>query len=292
MILLTHGAAPDWAIGVRTADGVLDVAAAARDAGWTREPTAASVLAAGLDGLADLAGLVDRSRGRPDLHLDEATLRLGPAVSSPPKILGIGLNYRRHAEESGQPIPAFPVVFSKFSNALAAHGQPIALPAGASEYDYEVELAVVIGRRARDVTEAAALDVVLGYATANDFSARDLQRRTSQWLLGKTFDGALPIGPYLVTCDEVPDPQALGLRTWVNGELRQDSSTSDMVFGVRHLVSYLSQYMTLERGDVILTGTPSGVIAGMAEPIWLRAGDEVSVEVAGLGRLDNWLVAP
>ena len=145
----------------------------------------------------------------------------------------------------------------------------------------------MIGKQARLVTEAEALDYVLGYCTANDVSARDLQRRTPQWLLGKTLDKFMPIGPYLVTADEVDDPQGLDLKCWVNGKLRQNSNTVDMIFGVAHLISYISQYFTLEPGDVILTGTPAGVIGGMKNPVWLKAGDKVVVEVEGLGKLSN-----
>jgi 2-keto-4-pentenoate hydratase/2-oxohepta-3-ene-1,7-dioic acid hydratase in catechol pathway len=156
----------------------------------------------------------------------------------------------------------------------------------ARQYDYEVELGVVIGRRAAYVERDQALEYVLGYCTANDLSARDLQMRTSQWLLGKTLDGFCPVGPYIVTRDDVPDPQQLELKTWVNGELRQNSSTADMIFSVAEIVSYASQYMTLEPGDLIITGTPEGVILGMPEPrTWLKSGDEVTVEVQGLGRL-------
>ena len=157
--------------------------------------------------------------------------------------------------------------------------------------DYEVELAVVIGKEAKYVSEADALDYVLGYCNANDVSARELQMRTSQWLLGKTSDSFCPLGPYLVTADEVGDPQKLATRSWLNGELRQNSNTADMVFTVAQVVSYISQYMTLKPGDVILTGTPEGVILGMKEKVWMKAGDKVAVEVEKLGRLTNTLVA-
>ena len=164
------------------------------------------------------------------------------------------------------------------------------MPAAASEYDYEVELTAVIGKRTRDVSETEALDHVVGYCCSNDVSARDLQMRTGQWLLGKTLDKFLPIGPWLVTADEVPDPQALGLRCWLNDDLRQDSNTADMIFSVAEIVSYASRYMTLEAGDVISTGTPEGVILGRQPRVWMKAGDVVAVEVDGLGRLTNRLV--
>jgi 2-keto-4-pentenoate hydratase/2-oxohepta-3-ene-1,7-dioic acid hydratase in catechol pathway len=203
------------------------------------------------------------------------------------------LNYRRHAQETGAPIPDTPILFSKFNNALAGTCEPVPLPRVATQYDYEVELGVVIGRRAASVKVEDALDYVLGYCTANDLSARDLQMRTSQWLLGKTLDRFCPVGPYLVTRDEVPEPQALNLRTWVNGELRQNSNTGDMIFSVAEIVSYTSQYMTLDAGDLIITGTPEGVILGMPEPRpWLKPGDEVTVEVEGLGKLVTPLVQP
>jgi 2-keto-4-pentenoate hydratase/2-oxohepta-3-ene-1,7-dioic acid hydratase in catechol pathway len=177
-------------------------------------------------------------------------------------------------------------LFSKFNNTLAAARQPVKLPEVATQYDYEVELGVVIGKRAAMVTEETALDYVLGYCTANDLSARDLQMRTSQWLLGKSLDGFCPVGPYLVTRDEVADPQKLELHTWVNGQERQNSNTADMIFSVAEVISYTSRYMTLDPGDLIITGTPEGVILGMPQPrTWLKAGDEVAVEVQGLGRL-------
>ncbi len=160
-----------------------------------------------------------------------------------------------------------------------------------TEYDYEVELGVVIGTPARNVSEEDALDYVLGYVTSNDISVRDLQTRTSQWLLGKTLDNFLPVGPYLVTADEVGDPQHLGIKTWVNGEIRQDSSTGDMIFTVAQIISYISRYFTLEPGDLIVTGTPEGVAMGREDKPWLKPGDEVVVEVEKLGVLKNVMIA-
>lgn len=223
-------------------------------------------------------------------ELDPATLTHGPSLLVRGKLICIGLNYHRHAVETGAAIPGTPVVFSKFDNAVAAHRQRIGLPESAHDYDYEVELGVVIGRRCRDVRESEALDHVFGYCTTNDLSARDLQMRTSQWLLGKSLDGFLPVGPELVTSDEVGDPQRLGLRTWANGELRQSSTTADMIFSVAEIIAYLSRHMTLEAGDFIATGTPEGVVLGMADKRWLQPGDRVEVEVQGLGRLTNDLV--
>ena len=187
-------------------------------------------------------------------------------------------------------VPETPVLFSKFNNALAGTREPIPLPGNALQYDYEVELGVVIGQEARYVSVEHALKYVFGYFTVNDLSVRDLQFRTSQWLLGKTLDKFFPTAPYLVTADEVSDPQNLGLYCWVNGELRQNSNTSDMIFSGAESISYISQYMTLKPGDVISTGTPEGVVMGMQEKIWLRPGDEVTVEVEGLGKCTNRMV--
>jgi 2-keto-4-pentenoate hydratase/2-oxohepta-3-ene-1,7-dioic acid hydratase in catechol pathway len=189
-------------------------------------------------------------------------------------------------------IPPVPVMFSKFQNAIAAPGELLPLPAHAEKFDYEAELAVVIGRRARCVPEDRALEYVLGYCNANDVSERALQGKTSQWLLGKSLDKFLPVGPYLLTADEAGDPQNWPVRCWLNGELRQNSNTSDMIFPVAHVISFISQYMTLEPGDLISTGTPEGVILGMPQPrTWMRPGDTMTVEVGPLGKLTNRLVS-
>lgn len=291
MILLTFATPDGWALGIKTPQGVVDVAAARRALDLPDVPaTPAAVVTAGSAALPHLRELAGRAVSRPALLRREDDLQLGPCVPTPGKIICVGLNYRRHAAESGMAEPETPVLFSKFHNTIAGPGEAIPLPPGAVQYDYEVELAVAIGRRAKHVAAADALATVLGYCTANDLSARDLQNRTSQWLLGKTSDKFMPLGPYLVTADDVPDPQALALRCWVNGEQRQDSNTADMIFPVAEIIAYISRYLTLEPGDLILTGTPEGVILGMKEKVWLKAGDEVTVEVAGLGRLTNPLV--
>jgi len=288
MRIVTFRTAPGAPLrsGVRTAAGIVDllaVHAAGTAADWA--PTPAEVEARGLAGMTALGTLVARAGSVPGAVLDPATVALGPCVSRPEKIVAIGLNYRKHAAESGMAVPEFPIAFNKFNNALSAHGETVMIPPETAKADYEVELAIIIGKRASRVSLADALDHVWGYATANDLSARDLQFRTAQWMLGKTLDGFLPLGPDLVTRDEVPDPQALGLRTWLNGELRQDSNTNDMIFSVAEIVSYCSHYFTLQPGDVFVTGTPAGVIAGMKDPVWLKGGDVVEVEVEGLGRL-------
>lgn len=288
MIVMTYRTETGLALGIKTADGVVDATAAAQVVGMSEariDPI--TFFRAGLDAMDRLQDLATRAHKLPELAVPEHQLPAAPCVPAPGKIICIGLNYRGHAAETNAEIPAQPVLFSKFNNSLAGSGQPVVLPGPMTRYDYEAELVVVMGRRAKAVTEAAALDHVLGYCNGNDLSCRDLQFLSGQWLIGKTLDGFMPLGPYLVTADDVPDPQRLSVRSWVNGEPRQNSSTADMVFSVAELVSYISRYMTLEPGDIISTGTPEGVVLGMkdgARP-WLRPGDEVVVEVEGLGRL-------
>lgn len=288
MKLLTYWQDDALRLGVVTDAGVVDVAAAANG---TQVPTTIDeVLQGGSDALAALSAVAS-SAGAANV-VPEDSLTLGPCVPNPGKIICVGLNYRRHAEETNAAIPTSPVLFSKFNNTLAADGEEIPLPTEvATQYDWEVELGVVIGKTTRDVSEADALSYVAGYFTADDLSVRDLQNRTSQWLLGKTMDKFFPIGPYLVTADEVPDPQALNLKCWVNGEVRQDSNTADMIFSVAEVIAYTSQFFTLEAGDVITTGTPEGVAMGRADKPWLKPGDVVDVEIEGLGRLSNKMVA-
>lgn len=224
------------------------------------------------------------------LRLDQVTMR--PPVLRPPKVLCVGLNYRQHAIETGMAIPTVPVIFNKFPSALAADDEPIAIPPATQQMDYEAELVIVMGHSADHVTAEESLQYVAGYTVGNDVSARDLQMRTSQWLLGKSSKGFAPLGPYLVTTDEVPEPHNLSIRLWRNGTLCQDSNTADMIFRVPEIVAYLSTIWTLEPGDIIYTGTPQGVILGKpdAEREWLRAGDVVRVEIEGLGELTNRFV--
>lgn len=294
MILLTFRTKDGPRLGVKTDKGIVDVKAAVQSAGGDTSgvPTTPEALyRGGITAAQALSAFVKRIGGTANASwlLKEADLQLAPCVPDTGKVICIGLNYRRHAAETGAAIPQTPVVFSKFATSIAAPGENIPLPKSAEQYDYEAELAVVIGRRARDIAEADALNYVLGYCNANDLSARDLQNRTSQWLLGKGLDKFLPVGPYVVTTDEIPDPQTLGVRCWLNGELRQNSNTGDMIFSVAQLVSYLSKYLALEPGDIISTGTPEGVILGMKEKKWLKAGDKVTIEVDKLGQLTNTL---
>jgi 2-keto-4-pentenoate hydratase/2-oxohepta-3-ene-1,7-dioic acid hydratase in catechol pathway len=280
--------------GIKTDAGVLNVKKAVLDLGIKVPYTPQDFIAKGMEALPALQELIDRVQAEePEKNWlkSETKLGYGPCVPNPEKIICVGLNYRRHAMETGAQIPEVPVLFSKFNNALLGSGDVIRVPGGATKIDYEVELAVVIGKTAKYVSVEHALNYVLGYCNANDVSARDLQLRTSQWLLGKTLDGFCPLGPYLVTADEVPDPQNLTTRSWLNGELRQNSNTADMIFSVAQVISYASQYMTLKPGDVLLTGTPEGVILGMEQRIWMQPGDEIVIEVGNLGKLTNTIVS-
>jgi 2-keto-4-pentenoate hydratase/2-oxohepta-3-ene-1,7-dioic acid hydratase in catechol pathway len=223
--------------------------------------------------------------------VDDAALRC--PVVRPSKVLAIGLNYADHIRETKSAAPERPMVFAKYPNSLNdPFGDVVMDPALTEEGDYEVELAVIIGRRARKVTPATALDHVYGYTVANDVSARDWQRRDSQISRSKSFDTFCPMGPWITTADEVPNPQALGLRSWVNGEQRQNSSTKEMVHGVTELIEFIARGMTLEPGDVILTGTPHGVGFAMDPPKYLVPGDVVRCEVDGLGTISNRVVDP
>lgn len=229
----------------------------------------------------------------PGAVLDESSLEWGPCVTRPNKIICVGLNYRKHAEETNAPIPVYPILFNKFNNTLTGHLKPIAVPEATQKLDYEAELVVVIGKKAKNVAKENALEHVFGYACVNDLSARDLQLRTHQWLLGKTCDDFSPLGPYLVTADEVGNPNALAIRAIVNGEVRQNSNTSDMIFYVDEIVSYISRHMTLVPGDIILTGTPEGVVLGLPpeRQVYLRPGDEVTIEIEKLGSLTNRFIS-
>lgn len=220
-------------------------------------------------------------------RLTLAELRLRAPVPRPGKIICVGLNYADHAAETGLAVPGDPPLFCKFANSVADPGATVRVPRVVTDLDYEAELGVVIGRTARCVSSADALDYVAGYVCANDVSARDLQFRTSQWTAGKAIDQFLPMGPVLVTPDELGDPQKLPIKCWVNDELRQDGSTADMIFGVAELIEYITRTTTLEPGDLLVTGTPSGVGMGMSPPGYLADGDEVSVEIGALGRLTN-----
>jgi len=214
-----------------------------------------------------------------------------PPVPRPQKILAIGANYRAHCEESGVPVPQKPIVFVKVPSALIAHGEAIVYPRITQELDYEGELAVVIGRRARNVPAEEAMDYVAGYTILNDVTARDLQRTEGQWSRAKGCDTFAPCGPWLVTADEIEDPHALTIETRVNGELRQHSSTGDMIFPIPALIAHISAAMTLLPGDIITTGTPAGVGVYRQPKGLLQPGDEVAIRIEGIGELRNDVVA-
>jgi acylpyruvate hydrolase len=223
----------------------------------------------------------------PEQGYELAAVQLKAPIPRPGKIICIGQNYLAHAQESNASAPPFPIIFAKFANSVIGPGETIVIPRAVQKPDYEGELAVVIGRRGRMIPEASALDYVAGYMPLNDVSARDWQMRTSQWVIGKTPDTFCPMGPALVTADEIPDVQNLLLRTVVCGEVLQESHTSLMIFSVAHLVADMSQVMTLEPGDVIATGTPAGIGAARTPPRWLRAGDIVRIEIEKVGVLEN-----
>jgi 2-keto-4-pentenoate hydratase/2-oxohepta-3-ene-1,7-dioic acid hydratase in catechol pathway len=269
-------------LGVRTPGGVLDVASVARERRVNLPATVDDLIHGRGDGAA-----FDRLVAAPPAKyiIAESTVKFGPCVTAPEKILCLGLNYRAHAAEGGQPPPKTPILFNKFNSALNAHGGTIRISdIPARQWDYEAEMVVVIGKTARNVAEAEALNYVFGYSTGQDFSARDLQMLTSQWMLGKTGDGWGPVGPWLVSSDQV-DPDNLAIKCFVNGEQRQSSNTAMMIFSTRFMVSYISRYMTLKPGDIIFTGTPEGVILGYPpeKQVWLKPGDKIVTSIERLG---------
>jgi 2-keto-4-pentenoate hydratase/2-oxohepta-3-ene-1,7-dioic acid hydratase in catechol pathway len=210
-------------------------------------------------------------------------------IETPQKIVCIGLNYRDHAEEQGVDLPERPLLFAKWPNTLTANGDEIRLPSISKQVDYEAELGVVIGKRASGVSAGDALDFVRGYVVANDVSGRDLQFSDGQWVRGKSLDTFLPVSD-LIPASDVPDPQSLPIRAILNGETMQDSNTSNMVFGVAEIVAFVSQAITLEPGDLIITGTPAGVGAFRKPQVWLKPGDEITIEIDGLGSITNPVV--
>jgi 2-keto-4-pentenoate hydratase/2-oxohepta-3-ene-1,7-dioic acid hydratase in catechol pathway len=215
----------------------------------------------------------------------DACVRLGPCIARPSKIVCVGLNYTDHAKESGMPIPAEPILFFKSTSSIVGPNDDVVIPRGSRKTDWEVELAIIIGKKAQYVSEADAMQHVAGYTLHNDYSEREWQlERGGQWVKGKSCDTFAPLGPFLATADEIPDPHSLSLWLKVNGVTRQNSNTAQMIFGVPKLVSYISQFMTLLPGDVISTGTPPGVGLGLKpEPVFLKPGDVVELGIAGLG---------
>lgn len=270
------------ALGIWTDRGIVDPAVEAARRGLTAPATMLEAIRGGEAAISLLESLSDGST------VEEAVL--APVVTGMDKLLCIGLNYRQHALECGSPLPPAPTLFNKFRSALAAHGQAIFLPRDYREYDYEGELVAVIGKPARNVAAEDALSYVFGYTCGDDLSTRDLQfARSNQWLLSKTFDGFAPVGPCVALG---LDPRDLTLTTTVNGEVRQNSSTADLIFDVAHIIADLSRHFTLLPGDLIFTGTPSGVMQGYPadRKRWLRPGDRVEVTIEGIGTLSNTFI--
>jgi 2-keto-4-pentenoate hydratase/2-oxohepta-3-ene-1,7-dioic acid hydratase in catechol pathway len=271
-----------WRAAIRQDSQIADLA----DLGFSG--TARDLLATNENGRKDLVNLSDEKR---DVWREIPNdIIFGPPIPDPDKILCIGLNYREHARESGLEVPPVPVVFAKFRNSLIGPGAAIELPAISQQVDYEGELAVVIGKRCKNVNPDEALSAVAGYSAFNDVSARDLQLQVSQWTVGKAIDTFAPMGPGLVSAHLVPDPQQLELITRLNGQVVQQSSTADMIFSVAEIISYLSRSMTLEPGDIIATGTPSGVGFKREPALFLKPGDVVEVEISSIGLLSNPVV--
>ncbi|WP_339315839.1 fumarylacetoacetate hydrolase family protein [Paenibacillus sp. FSL R10-2734] len=300
MKLLTFVNNGDYQLGVVTEKGILDVVSALKvlptQNGGSVPTTVHQVIEGGEAGVARLDQFTVQALAMAgedcSYLLDEAKLTLGPCVTHPNKIICVGLNYRKHAEETKAAIPEYPILFNKFNNTLTGHGDDIPLPKVTKKVDYEAELVIVIGKTAKYVTKENALSHVFGYCNVNDLSARDLQLRTQQWLLGKSCDKFSPLGPYLVSANEIGNPNDLDIKCTVNGEIRQHSNTSDMIFRCDEIVSYISQHMTLVPGDIILTGTPEGVVLGypVDQQVYLKDGDIVTIEIEKLGKLTNRLV--
>lgn len=285
-------------LGVWEEDRVIDLEEAARlfcqgqEFSWK---TMEALLAAGPEALAFVSqvtaaakkdkGFLDSSKGPAFLQREE--IKILPPLTQPGKIVCVGLNYYDHCAEQGAKIPREPLLFAKFNTALTGPGDPIVRPLLTKELDYEAELTVVIGKKGKNISPAEALGFVAGYTIMNDVTARDLQFRDRQWVRSKTFDTFAPLGPFLVTAEEIPNPQSLAVRTWVNGELRQNSSTAQMIFSVAELIAFISQVVTLLPGDLIATGTPAGVGAFRKPPGFLAPGDIVRIEIQSLGALQN-----
>jgi len=273
-------------LGIRTEQGIVDVAHTAAVHLKSMPTDMTGVIRHGEEALEKLAWLESKAAD----FIPEEGIVFAPCVTAPEKIICVGLNNIKHIEESNIETPRFPILFSKFNNALAGNKETVKLPKSAEQYDYEAELVIVIGKEVSCVAEDEALSYVFGYTAGNDLSARDLQFRTGQWLLGKTCDGFAPVGPYLVTADEV-DPNDLDIKCEVNGKLRQSGNTSDLLFDCAAIISYASEYMTLKPGDIIFTGTPGGVIMGDPEGsrVWLKPGDIVTVFIEKIGSLTTVL---
>jgi 2-keto-4-pentenoate hydratase/2-oxohepta-3-ene-1,7-dioic acid hydratase in catechol pathway len=276
-------------LGVVTPKGVIDVRAVAKKMKIVSPLTLDQLLQEGnAGGFNQVLAGADKSGVA---YLSESSITFGRLFKNPGKIVCVGLNYRAHADEIGMAHPRVPPLFNKYNNSLAAHNCLLQIPPLEVSYklDYETELLIVIGKKMRNVPESDTLNYVAGYCTSNDFSSRDLQLElpSGQWMIGKTLDQYAPIGPYFVTSDIVGDPNKLQVQTWVNGEMRQNSNTSDFIHNTQKMLSYISTYWALEPGDIVFTGTPQGVIAGMPKDkqVWLKKGDQIVSSVEKLGQL-------
>lgn len=276
-------------LGVKTPNGILDVAAAGKALQIDAPGTLGELLSSG--NASALEKLIDAAKDRREFFKEEGKIKFGRLLTDPGKIVCVGLNYKAHVEEAGANLPKVPVLFNKYNNTLAAHNCTIKLPARdvSHKFDYETELVIVIGKTARNVSEADALSYVAGYAVGHDFSARDLQLETGgQWMVGKSLDAFGPIGPYFVSADQI-DPNNLSIETFVNDETqpRQSSHTSKFIFSPQTVIAYTSRLFALEPGDIIFTGTPSGVIVGYPKDkqVWLKAGDKITSRIEKLGTL-------
>jgi len=301
LTLLTMRRNGEYRLGAKTSKGILDVKEAAGLLKLYSPATLDDMLqreeGASVQAVVEAAM---KSNDAQKLLLQEEKIDYGPLVTRPEKIVCVGLNYRKHAQEIKMPIPKQPVLFNKYNNSLLHHGGAIKLPSAvATKFDYEIELVIVMGKEARDVSEKDALSYVAGYATGNDFSARDLQFETGgQWMQGKSSDGFAPLGPYFVTAEQV-DPDNLNLECRVNGETRQSSNTNDLIYNCSQIISYTSARISLRPGDIIFTGTPGGVIFGgvvgglavsKEKYVWLKAGDKIACSLEKLGELKFDLV--
>ena len=272
-------------LGARSGDSIIDFSAADPSIPTTMR----EFLEAGDNAISRAGAVIDRG----DQAISATDVTIQAPIDNPEKIICIGLNYADHAAESSMPIPDEPIVFSKYASSIIGPDENIVAPSASSQVDYEVELVVVIGKSGRNISEEDALDHVAGYMVGHDVSARDyqLEKPGAQWMMGKTFDTFAPIGPDLVTTDDVPDPHNLGIRCILNGETVQDSNTSQLIFDVPKLIAYLTHVFTLVPGDLIFTGTPHGVGMGREPQLWLKHGDHVICEIDGLGRLENPVVS-
>ncbi len=277
MHLLTFNKHGTPTIGIRQGDTIIDLSIAKPDA----PKDMCALLAAGVDALKGLQAPKEA------IIMAESVDYL-PPVTKPEKILCVGLNYRDHAAEGNMPIPDYPVFFARFAHTLVGHKQPIIRPKASEKLDYEGELAIIIGKKARHVSKDKALSVVAGYSIFHDATLRDYQVKTPQWTVGKNFDSTGGFGPHIVTADELPEGgHGLRIKTRLNGETMQDSTTAEFIFDTATIISTLSEVMTLQPGDVIITGTPAGVGFARKPPRWMKAGDICEIDIEGIGTLTN-----